>query len=96
MKNKLIRATDWIFAYTLGILMFITLLVGIAYFVAFIIGGRGAEVICGFLQARILSPVYVIGIAMCFVGIFNMYLKGEHVFLLEIPSKEERNATKNR
>lgn len=93
MKKKLIRITQLIFAYGMGVLMTAAFIVAICYVVAFIVGLPASEAICGFLDTYVLPCVYVSGIGLCALGVLNMYLRGEHVFLLNI--SPHKNAGSN-
>ena len=89
MKEKITRACQNIFAYVMGALMIVALAVAVAYIAAFIAGVPYSEAICSFIGIYILPAVYIIGIAVCVIGIISMYLKNEHVFMLTLPEKKK-------
>lgn len=89
MKQKLIQLTRTVFACGMAVLMLVTLLVAVCYLAAFIVGLPLSEAICGFLNAYILPYIYIAGIALCVLGVLNMYLCKTHVFLLDISSKKK-------
>lgn len=84
MKERLTKILQMIFAYSMGILMIVAFLIAVCYIVAFIIGRPGSEAICSFLDTYILSYVYIMAIATCIIGVINMYLRGSHVFILDL------------
>lgn len=84
MKNTLIKLTRAIFAYGIGILMLFALGIAVCYAVAFVVGPPASETIHAFLSAYILPYMYIANIVICFFGLVNMYLRGEHVFLMEV------------
>ena len=73
----------------MGVLMIVALLIAAAYIAAFIVGVPYSEVICSFIEKRILPVVYIVGIAACIIGIASMYLNNEHVFMLTLPQKRK-------
>ena len=90
MKEKLIRITETVFAYGMLVLMLAALVVGIGYVVAFFIGPVAAEALTGFFAKWLLHPTYIIAMGLCVIGVINMYLRKEHVFLLDLPKKERK------
>lgn len=49
--------------------MIVALAVAVAYIAAFIAGVPYSEAICSFIGTYILPAVYIIGIAVCVIGI---------------------------
>lgn len=91
MKEKLIKATESIFAYGMTILMTVTFLAGVAYFVALIAGQPLSMSIHAVVSQYIFLPVYVTGILLAFDGILNLYLRGELLFRLELGDKHKKH-----
>lgn len=86
MKEKLIKISGKIFALGMGILMIVSLIVALLYILAFFVGVTAAEALCAFLVNHILPAVYIVAMALCVLGVINMYLRKEHVFLLDLSS----------
>lgn len=92
MKKKIEKALQSVFAYGMGIMMIVVLFVAIGYIIAFIVGCPNSETICGFMGKYILPVVYVTTIVLCIVGVIDMYLRGEHVFLLgTLPTRDKNH-----
>lgn len=90
MKGKLICVTRLIFGYGLSLLLLICFFVAIAYIVAFFMGLPTADAINSFCSIILLPVVYKAAILLCLIGLFNMYLRGQLIFRLELPKKQER------
>lgn len=84
MKEKLVKWTQAVFAYGMSILLVVAFVVAVAYVIALLFGGRIAIEINAFLTTYLLPVVYVSAIILAFVGLGNMYLRGEETFKLEI------------
>jgi len=91
MKEKLIKISGKIFALGMGILMIVALVVALLYILAFFIGVSAAEALCAFLGSHILPVVYIAAMALCVLGVLNMYLRKEHVFLLDLSSGKPKD-----
>lgn len=93
MKNillkKCIHATELLFTYGMSFLLIASLFVALAYGVAFIAGQPLSIAIHLFISKHILPPIYISAIILAFVGIGNLYLKGEKLFCLEIQTKKK-------
>ena len=87
MKKTLIKLTRAAFAYGIGILMLLALVIAVCYAAALIVGMPTSESIHAFLSAYVLPYMYIANIVVCLLGLVNMYLRGEHVFLMEVKKK---------
>ena len=88
MKEKIAKILGEIFAYGLGILMAVVLLVAAGYVIAFIAGLPCSEAICAFIGKFILPYVYIGCIVVCILGVINMCLRGVFVFMLDFKHKK--------
>ncbi len=90
MREKILKVTRPIFAWGLCILMTLALIGALLYIVAFIIGGEGAMSIHEFCTNVFFHCIYIAGIVLAFLGIVNMYLAGEKMYMFEINSKKNK------
>ena len=90
MTDKIIRILANLFAWGMAVLMLVAFVVAVGYIIAFFIGASAAEVLCGFFGTYLLHPLYIIAMALCVIGVVNMYLRHEHVFLLDLPMKGKK------
>lgn len=90
MKKKVINVLSKIFSVTMTLIMVLALLIAALYIIAFIVGMPHSEAICGFAATYILPVVYITAIADCLLGVVNMYLKNEYVFVLGVASKQKK------
>lgn len=90
MREKILKVTRHIFAWGLCILMTLALIGALLYIVAFIIGGNGAISIHEFCMNVFFHWIYVTGMILAFLGMVNMYLAGEKMYMFEINSKKDK------
>lgn len=91
MREKLIKYTGIIFGYGMAVLVTLALLTGIVYVVLFCVGGDFAAGVNMLMTGKLLPVVYVTAIVLSFLGIINMYLKGEHVYVLDLKKKKDES-----
>lgn len=92
MKEKLIKFTGAAFGWGMAVLVTLALLTGVVYVVLLIIGGSAAQMVNAVMTGSILPVVYVAAIVLSFLGIINMYLKHQYVYVLDLPKKRKKEA----
>lgn len=90
MKEKWIKATQMLFAYGMSILLVVCFITALVYIAALMIGQPVSVTIHEVMSGKVLPVVYYAGILLSFVGLLNLYLKGELLFRLDIPKKSDR------
>lgn len=95
MKEKLIKFTRILFSRVIAVFMLVILVIGICYIVALIAGGELAVKIDTFITEHILPVICLTTVGMSFVGMLNMYLRGEKVYVLELNSKNKDEDSKS-
>ncbi len=83
MKDKLIKLTGKIFSYAMAVLMLLFVFILITYMVMLLIGGNVAIAMNDFISVHILPKMYIASVISSFIGLLNMYLRGEKAFTLD-------------
>lgn len=89
MREKLIKFTGAVFGWGMAVLVTFALLTGAVYVALFFIGGDTAQAVNAAMTGSILPVVYVAAIVLSFLGIINMYLKRQYVYVLDLPKRKK-------
>ncbi len=93
MRKKILKVTRPLFAWALMIMMTAALIAALFYVAAFFTGPEIAGKIHHLFYNVILHYMYVAGIAVAFLGVFNMYLAGEKMYVFEVGAKKNGGET---
>ncbi len=89
MREKLIKFTGAVFGWGMAVLVTFALLTGAVYVVLFFLGTGAAQAVNAVMTGSILPVVYVSAIVLSFLGIINMYLKRQYVYVLDLPKRKK-------
>lgn len=83
MKEKIAKVFKRIFAVCQSLLMAASLLIVLAYIVAFIAGGETAVIIDSIIYNKVFPVMFFMAVAFAFVGVIYLYLTGYRTFRFE-------------
>lgn len=89
--TKISNVCKWIFGYGIMITLFLGGATFIGYFIALIVGGDVAAVICTFISKTINPIMIYISTCMVLFGLLTMYLAGEKAL-----TSEKKNSKKSK
>lgn len=87
MKEKIAKVIKRVFAICEFILMAASLIVAVAYVVAFICGGETAALIDNIIYNSIFPAMFFLVVIFAFIGIIYLYLTGYMTFRFDTKKK---------
>jgi len=82
MKERVINICNKIFAIGCLVVMILSIVSTIGFFVSFFIGAESAEVWSGFLHRMWIPHVALVSVVISVVGMIKLYVNDEQVFTM--------------
>lgn len=90
MREKTSKICDEIFGYGMLIALFVAFALFLGFIVSFFVGHDTAAVITTFLYKWLLPKTYIFAVAISFIGLVGMYLRGEKAMMMSSKAKNKK------